>query len=460
MIGDSFASRGGEGFFGFGGRHNSPRPARQHLLQLRRRGERRRADRAGGGRNGRSALSERPCLPPTTRSPQFISSRRYGFLRRPAAAGSLPARRPTAERLERHRLRARGSATWWLRARARGQFVRSPSITGRQHVPPRWGLGPMLDRLVKNFGETEADYQAQRPGRPRQHRALPPAAEGLPDRGLGLPRRQRRLGFLHTYTSPSRAGPGDQDPAVSRNSPARLSASLDGSRTRRRSPTAGSPRNADGSPYFTTGTSGQRIALLDFTNPAAVRFWQREVRARRSTSGPTGSCRTSARRFSSGCASTTAQTGLKMHNRYLVALRQGHAPGDRALPAEAPEAPPLVLHPRRLHGQARARPPSRAPTSPATRPPTGPASSGLASSTPDMLNRAIGGAFGFGTDIGGYFDLTTPPTTKELFIRWAEWAALSPVFRLHGAGPTGTHTPWSFDDADGRGSTTGSRSST
>ena len=62
-----------------------------------------------------------------------------------------------------------------------------------------------------------------------------------------------------------------------------------------------------------------------------------------------------------------------------------------------------------------------------------------------MLNRAIGGAYGFGTDIGGYFDLTPPPTTKELFIRWAEWAALSPVFRLHGAGPTGTHTPWSFD---------------
>lgn len=73
-------------------------------------------------------------------------------------------------------------------------------------------------------------------------------------------------------------------------------------------------------------------------------------------------------------------------------------------------------------------------------------SSGLASSTPDMLNRAIGGAYGFGTDIGGYFDLTTPPTTKELFLRWAEWAALSPVFRLHGAGPTGTHTPWSFDE--------------
>jgi alpha-D-xyloside xylohydrolase len=62
-----------------------------------------------------------------------------------------------------------------------------------------------------------------------------------------------------------------------------------------------------------------------------------------------------------------------------------------------------------------------------------------------MLSRAIGGAFGFGSDIGGYFDYTTPATTKQLFLRWAEWAALSPVFRLHGSGRSGTHTPWSFD---------------
>jgi sulfoquinovosidase len=71
--------------------------------------------------------------------------------------------------------------------------------------------------------------------------------------------------------------------------------------------------------------------------------------------------------------------------------------------------------------------------------------SGLASLTTDMLNRAVGGAYGYATDIGGYFDYIAPPTTKELFLRWAEWAALSPVFRLHGSGKTGTHTPWSYD---------------
>ena len=63
-----------------------------------------------------------------------------------------------------------------------------------------------------------------------------------------------------------------------------------------------------------------------------------------------------------------------------------------------------------------------------------------------MLNRAVGGAYGFTTDIGGYFDVYNgTPTTKELFLRWAQLAALTPFFRLHGSLIAGVHTPWSFD---------------
>ena len=71
-----------------------------------------------------------------------------------------------------------------------------------------------------------------------------------------------------------------------------------------------------------------------------------------------------------------------------------------------------------------------------------------------MLNRGLTGAFGYGTDIGGYLDfydreingkevIELEPTSRELLLRWAEWAALTPIFRLHGAIVI-EHTPWSF----------------
>jgi alpha-glucosidase (family GH31 glycosyl hydrolase) len=72
-------------------------------------------------------------------------------------------------------------------------------------------------------------------------------------------------------------------------------------------------------------------------------------------------------------------------------------------------------------------------------------SSGIASVIPDMLNRGIGGAFGYTTDIGGYFDLHTPATTKELLLRWAQLAVFTPFFRLHGSLIHDTHTPWRYD---------------
>ncbi len=72
--------------------------------------------------------------------------------------------------------------------------------------------------------------------------------------------------------------------------------------------------------------------------------------------------------------------------------------------------------------------------------------SGLQSLAPDMLNRAVGGAFGYTTDIGGYLDRFNPPADEELWTRWHEWAALTPFFRIHNSQTTGTRMPWSFGD--------------
>jgi alpha-glucosidase (family GH31 glycosyl hydrolase) len=72
------------------------------------------------------------------------------------------------------------------------------------------------------------------------------------------------------------------------------------------------------------------------------------------------------------------------------------------------------------------------------------AGSGLRSLAPDMLNRAVGGALGYTTDIGGYTDFISPPPNAELFTRWSEWSALTPYFRVHNSASTGTRMPWFY----------------
>ena len=34
------------------------------------------------------------------------------------------------------------------------------ALTGRHRMPPKWALGPMFDRLVRNFDETVKRYEA------------------------------------------------------------------------------------------------------------------------------------------------------------------------------------------------------------------------------------------------------------------------------------------------------------
>jgi alpha-glucosidase (family GH31 glycosyl hydrolase) len=74
---------------------------------------------------------------------------------------------------------------------------------------------------------------------------------------------------------------------------------------------------------------------------------------------------------------------------------------------------------------------------------------GLPSIVPDMLNRAVTGAPGFTTDIGGYAQFRVespfmPATGPELFTRWSQAAALTPFFRVHNSGLTGAMMPWDF----------------
>ena len=59
-----------------------------------------------------------------------------------------------------------------------------------------------------------------------------------------------------------------------------------------------------------------------------------------------------------------------------------------------------------------------------------------------MLNLSLTGGYAFTTDVGGYLDLVAPQTSKELFVRWAQLAAFTPISRIHNSTGKGTLFPW------------------
>ena len=74
---------------------------------------------------------------------------------------------------------------------------------------------------------------------------------------------------------------------------------------------------------------------------------------------------------------------------------------------------------------------------------------GLPSVIPAMLNLSLSGCYAFTTDVGGYFDFVAPRTSEELFIRWSQLAALTPVMRIHNSTFNGSVFPWTWEDGKG-----------
>jgi alpha-glucosidase (family GH31 glycosyl hydrolase) len=433
-IGDSFASTSSEGFFGFGGRHNAVDQRGETLTNWV--SEENVANYLGNPDlypNGNTAAYYPQA--------EFFSTRPYGFL----------LAQPD---LARFKLDVGGAHAWNVMATAQSlRYVVAPGaaphaiatlteLSGRQPVPPRWGLGPMLDRLVTFAGETTADYEHEVESDLVNIARYKLRLTAYRLEGWGYPT-PGNLGLaLHTYISPG------------------LQASVIATLRRRGIHplvylrpwiTPGSApvsdglvvRTGGGQPFYTTGPVGQPFAMLDFTNPAAVHFWQHAV-AEALDTGADGFMQDYGEEVLFGMHFHNGQTGATMHNEYPVLYARATRQELTRYESQHPG--------RRLFFFTRAGY-SGLPGSAADESTNFPGdettdyghASGLASLTSDMLGRAVDGAYGFGTDIGGYYDITTPPTTKQLFLRWAEWAALSPVFRLHGSGLNGTHTPWSYD---------------
>jgi alpha-glucosidase (family GH31 glycosyl hydrolase) len=436
-IGDSFSSTPGEAFHGFGGRH----------LGLDQRGAsfynwtaEENVNATDFGTPGAAAGTLLyPNGPEAAYYPQasFVSSRGYGFL---LGNSELACFRLDDNREAWQADAAADTLDYTVAPGAAPRAIAAlTAITGRQPLPPAWSLGPTLDREAQ-LGESPGAYMAQIRQDLIDIRRYRLALRAYRIEGWATLRtpalrsviaRLHRMGihalvYFRPFASRDAAAteaPGTYRYAVSHRLVARTRA---------------------GGPSTFGDSFGGRAVLLDFTNPATVRWWGERIR-RALDLGADGFMQDFGEEVQPTMIFHDGETGLQMHNRYPVLYaRVTRSILDRYMRG----------HPgRQLFFYTRAGysgdPGSAAyenanfagdETTDWTR------SSGIRSVIPDMLNRSIGGAWGYSTDIGGYFDLFTPhPTTKELLLRWAELAVFTPFFRLHGSLLAGTHTPWRYD---------------
>ena len=439
---DSFMSPAGESFGGFGGRHNALDQRGQEFFNW--------VDQENVTETPED-VGDTYLYPDGAQAsyfPQslFVSNAGYGFLL-------------STDALSRWSLDATRAEAWQAQAAAGTlEYVVAPgdalqaasvltAITGRQPAPPEWALGPLFDREVEEPVETAAHYEAQLASDLKDLRKYDVPVSAYRIEGFGLLSREalereiaklrarhiRPLLYFRPFVGREAIGteyPGEYETAVSDGYVA---------------------TEEDGNPYTFTDNFGADAAVIDFTNPAAVAWWKNRIDAALEL-GVEGFMLDFGEQVLPEMHFYDGLDGAQMHNRYPVLVQKITREIVQSYEAVHPGRSIIFFTRSGYTGESSSTPyedfnfagDETADWS---------AASGLPSLTPDMLNRSIGGAYGYGPDIGGYLDVygrlngheaeEVAPTSRELFIRWAEWSALAPIFRLHGAIVL-EHTPWSY----------------
>jgi sulfoquinovosidase len=441
---DSFTSGRDEAFHGFGGRHNS---LNEHGAEFYNWLQQENVS-SGSGQGLTAPTSPGGDTYMFPNGPEaayyvqssFVSSRGYGFLlnRNEISHWRLDSDRPDAWQTE---VAAPGLDYVVVPARYPQAIAQLTQVTGRQPVPPTWAAGSLFDRLVKFPSDPTSEYEQEVQSDIDNFKRYHLHVDGYRIEGWAeLPTpvlehfiaELKQLGihpllyFRAFVGQDDRSGTdneADYDYAISHGYVA---------------------THADGSPYLFVSNYGALAAQIDFTNPAAVAWWQSRVRAALDL-GADGFMQDFGEQVQSDMHFHDGETGATMHNRlpvlYDEATREVVNQYERQHPGRQ-----IFFYTRAGYTGTPGDAAYESANFPGDETTDWSRASGLASLTTDMLNRAIGGAFGYSTDIGGYFDVGPyQATTKELFLRWAEWAALSPLFRLHGSAAAGTHAPWNYD---------------
>lgn len=374
--------------------------------------------------------------------PQFVSSAGYGFLldHTELADWHLASDHPDAWQVNV----TANQLNYQVAVGDAGHAISTlTAVTGRHRVPPPWALGAQLDRRL-GHGQSADEYAATiRTDLAKiVADALPITAyriEAWPILDAAVLQQLisdfnaqgiHVLLYIRGYVTNITRQQGGDNPAYYDYAVAnRLVATT-----------------ASGKPYIFSSPVqilgklfGNKAAVIDLTNPAGKAYFQSIVTATLDT-GADGFMSDFGEQVLPDMHFADGETGASMHNRYPVLYQQAVREAVDAYQQAHPERTIWYYNRAGYTGSTG----YEAGNFPGDESTNFSVSSGLASLTSDMLNRGLAGAYGYGTDIGGYQDTITGRTTKELFIRWAQWAALSPIFRVHGS-ETGTHMPWDFD---------------
>lgn len=442
LMNDSFAAEPADAFRGFGGRHNALDQRGQDFLgwvMQQNFGAGRFqpiADLLPGG--GSQYLFPNGKTAAYYVSPSFISQR-YAFLLQ-------------RDELSRWRMASDSADRWQVQVAAPAIdyriFAGKPpqtiaaltELTGRHRPPPDWALGVLLDRLTIAFTQTPDQYAAQVRddlARLDEHalRVSGYRIEGWFELGPALRReliaqfKQRGIKTLTYFRSfASVDGAGTENPATFTD------AVVGGYTT----------KTLLGTPYIFGGNFLGPSILIDFTSPSARAWWKGRIK-QALDEGADGFMQDFGEQVMGDMFFADGRDGYALHNRYPVIYHSVTREAIDEWRVSNPGREDIWFFTRTGYAGVDGSPHYESANFAGDGNTDWAASAGLASQAPDMLNRALSGAYGFTTDIGGYFDFLTPPTTKELFIRWAQWATLSPVMRVHGSVMAGTHMPWTYD---------------
>ena len=368
---------------------------------------------------------------------QFISPGRYGFL---LDRDELSHWRMASDRNDAWAVEVAGGALDFVvvPADSADAINRLTGLTGRHRLPPDWAYGPMLSDAVQSGGESAAVYAADVQESLDMIEALELDVSafifegwvGLQDAGTyeSTIERLQNLGIQPlTYFRPWVAQGDDH---LERHEA--YQEAIDGGFV---------AMDATGQPFLFGSplVENGQAALIDFTNSDARLWWKDQIKDALDD-GVTGFMQDFGEQTFVDMVFADGSGGLEMHNRYAKLFHETTREAFDEWIADGGQADPWFFVRMGYSG----RPGSAAFESsswPGDNTADWGRASGIGSVIPDMLNRSIGGAYGFVSEIGGYIDVGGQIDT-ELLVRWSQLGSLSPIHRLHGGPVNGTHMPW------------------